>query len=73
MTVHSWQADEAGELVVVQMAVTLSSKETCRTLDTLVVALYRFTDEQISGIDVHRKDTKAVVDLVAEPTGLVGA
>ncbi|MFE2999080.1 nuclear transport factor 2 family protein [Nocardia sp. NPDC059246] len=73
VTVHSWQAHDAGELVVAQMSVTLQSKETGRTLDTSVVELYRFTDEQISGIDVFYKDTKAVVDLVPGAAGLVGA
>ena len=63
LTVNSAQVHDAGEVVVAEMEASLRSKETGRSLDTKIVELYRFTDGQISSIDVFYKDTKAVADL----------
>ncbi len=63
LTVNSAQVHDAGEVVVAEMQASLRSKETGRNLDTKIVELYRFTDGQISSIDVFYKDTKAVADL----------
>jgi uncharacterized protein len=63
LTVNSAQVHDAGEVVVAEMEASLRSKETGRDLDTKIVELYRFTDGQISSIDVFYKDTKAVADL----------
>jgi ketosteroid isomerase-like protein len=63
--VTSHQVHDAGDVVVAEMRASLRSKQTGLTLDTSIVELYRFTEGQISGIDVYYKDTLAVAELGA--------
>jgi ketosteroid isomerase-like protein len=69
LTVTSSQLHDAGEVVVAEMRAALRSKATGQDIDTSIVELYRFTDGQISGIDVYYKDTLAVADLAAAGVG----
>lgn len=63
LKVNSSQVREAGDVVIAEMTASLRAKKTGELLDTAIIEFYRFTDGQISGIDVFYKDTKAVADL----------
>lgn len=56
---------DAGDVVVCEMTIALTGRATGKALEMPMIEVYRFTDGQISDIDVYYKDTKAVVDLLA--------
>jgi uncharacterized protein len=65
LTVNSWRAYGAGDVVFAAMTVSLRSKSTGREIDTSILELYRFTDGRISEMDVYYKDPGAVAETAA--------
>jgi ketosteroid isomerase-like protein len=60
----SYDLTAAGERVVGEMKARFTSHTTRSSLETTVVELYRFIDDQVADIDVYCKDTKAIADLI---------
>ena len=56
---------DAGDAVICEMTIQLTGRATGKTTEMPMIEVYRFTDNQISDIDVYYKDTKAVVDLLS--------
>lgn len=63
VTIHGFQADAAGEKVLVLVDVTFACRATGRALRTSVVELWKVKDDLLVGADVFPQDTRAIYEL----------
>lgn len=66
LSIDELRVRDAGESIMVELTVTLTSRATGRTLTLPVIDLYRVRDGKVANVDVYYKDSRAIYELAAE-------